>query len=64
MSFTITINHTKYKAKHTFTEYRELCKRYKLNGKPFVEDWQKIADIIFDLEEQISVLKNKKPKSR
>ena len=50
----------KYKAKHTYTEYRELCKRYKLNGTPFVEDWQKIADTIIDLEKQISIFKNQK----
>ncbi len=60
MSFKITINHMKYKAKHTYTEYRELCKRYKLNGTPFVEDWQKIADTIIDLEKQISIFKNQK----
>lgn len=45
-----------YKAKHTFQEYIELCKRYKLNGTPFVTDWQKMADTIFDLEKQVANL--------
>lgn len=45
-----------YERKHTLEEYRELTKRYGLDDIAFLNLQFNLADIIFDLEEQITLL--------